>query len=78
MPFSAAVGPHPGQAVKRVTFGFCFWIEGSHLSKVLDSLALHIPDWINSTAAWIDGQSVGRCVAATSDDVPSMRFRGMG
>ncbi len=77
MPFSAAVGQHPCKAVNP-TFGFYFWIGECDLSKVMDSLAVHIPDWINSTAAWIDGQSAGRCVAATSDDCPWMRFRGMG
>lgn len=79
MPFSATVGPNPRRAVKESHCQRLHLDRGSNLSIVPESLPAHIPDWINSTAAWGFGPSalegVGRCVAATSDDCSS---RGQG
>lgn len=81
MPFSATVGPNPCRAVKE-SHCWRLHLDLPNLLIVLESLPAHIPDWINSTAAWVFGssalESVGRCVAATSDDCSLMGVRGIG
>jgi hypothetical protein len=68
--------PEPLQGGERVSLLASAFGSGPNLLIVLESLPAHIPDWINSTAAWVFGssalESVGRCAAATSDDCSLM------